>query len=239
MDKKRIIEKTVKKTAFLILLSLSITNSVIFIFKPVVLRGLIMGNFIAFFISLIVGIVFISKIERNTDRIHTLNRELETMASIDYLTGLYNRRKLIESASALIEISKRYSHTLSCCLFDIDDFKIINDTDGHPEGDRLLIRIGDILKKTLRHSDIAGRFGGDEFYILLPETETEQAVNAVEKIKDEIYSITTVSGRRATCSFGIKTYSGKEIPDINIILKETDIALYSAKKLGKNRIFSL
>ena len=218
--------------------SLFITNLVIFIFKPVVLRGMIMGNILSIFIPVLVGIFFLYEIELNTEKIKSLNKDLEQMIQTDYLTGLYNRRKLFETAPQLIEIARRYSQTLSFCLFDIDDFKKINDTEGHPEGDKLLIRIGEILRTNLRKSDTAGRFGGDEFYIIIPVTEKKYAVNAVEKIKNEISLIKTGKGESVTCSFAVTSWKGSSIPDINAVLKHTDDALYSVKESGKNSIRS-
>ena len=236
MRKRYIIKETFKKTVFLIFFTMFITNLVIFIFKPVVLRGMIMGNILSILIPILVGILFLYEIEANTEKIKTLNSDLENMACHDYLTGLYNRRKLFESIDQHIEIAKRYNQTVNFCLFDIDDFKIINDSEGHPEGDRILIRIGEILKSSLRKSDIAGRYGGDEFYIFIPVAEEEQALKAVEKIKQGIRNMKTEAGKTVTCSFGLTSYTGREIPDINYILTNTDRSLYTAKSSGKNTI---
>ena len=238
LNKKSIIKRTAKKTTFLVFFTLFITNLVIFIFKPVVLRGMIIGNLLSFFIPVLVGIIFLYEIELNTEKINSLNKELKKRAYRDYLTDLYNRRKLFETAPQLIEIARRYSQPVSFCLFDIDDFKIINDTEGHLEGDNLLIEIGKIMNKTLRKSDIPGRFGGDEFYIFFPLTEEEQALSAVNKIRQKIEKVTTPSGRKITCSFGITSYRSDEIPEISFILKKTDDALYAAKNNGKNRIIT-
>ena len=215
-----------------------ITNAVIYIFKPVVMKGLIMGNLLAFTIPIIVGIFKVYRIEIYIEKIKLLNMELDQKANYNHLTGLFNRRKFFELSESVIGLSKRYNHSIAFCIFDVDDFKKINDTEGHIEGDWILKAISEILKTNLRKTDLTGRFGGDEFCIMLPETEKDQAENVIEKIREEITSLKTGEGTNVTCSFGLVSCSGAGIPDMDSLLSAADNFLYSAKRNGKNRLES-
>src|ERR1051326_1774413 len=119
-------------------------------------------------------------------RVVQYQQHLEYQTQVDSLTGLFNRRAFEKKIQDEFERSKRYHHPFSLLILDIDNFKAINDTYGHHGGDTALIRISEILKATTRRSDFPTRYGGEEFVLVLPETDQENAVQVAAKIQDEI-----------------------------------------------------
>lgn len=168
-------------------------------------------------------------------------RVMFNISRFDYLTRVYNRRSLIELLEMeFIRNQRSKEGYFSFILFDIDDFKGINDNFGHSLGDMVLKTVGQSLLTTVRKSDVCGRFGGDEFAIILPYTELENAVKVAEKIKDRIAALkfstskTTIS---ITLSMGvIEVIHGSRIDDFEKVIAEADKYLYMAKKKGKNTV---
>jgi diguanylate cyclase (GGDEF)-like protein len=174
-----------------------------------------------------------------------LQRELEHQVRHDYLTGLFNRRHFIELANKELTRLKRYGGELSLIMFDIDFFKRINDTYGHSIGDVVLQKIAKISSETLREVDIIGRLGGEEFVVLLPHTDRQQAVEAAERLRLalEAGEVTLENGEELqfTASLGVLTIDkamslGEEALNIDRLLTRVDKALYQAKESGRNRV---
>lgn len=164
--------------------------------------------------------------------------ELVKAAQEDPLTGLYNRRFMSESIMNELLRTQRYNRSFSIIMADIDYFKKVNDTYGHDCGDNALILISKLLSKSLRDSDIISRLGGEEFLILLPETDLEKSLDIAEKLRSTIESFDLNCGNKIiklTMSFGVKECLNDEI-DISRILKSVDLALYEAKSQGRNRV---
>ncbi len=157
------------------------------------------------------------------------------MAHLDSLTGAYNRHYFYEIAKNIISLSKRDKKHLSLAMIDIDKFKDINDTYGHDSGDKVLQATVKEIKAHIRNSDVFVRFGGEEFVLLLPNTDLDQALVISEKIRNIIESCNTVDGISLTISVGVSEFI-ESIDDIDSILKRADIALYNAKKSGRNRV---
>ena len=111
------------------------------------------------------------------------NRELEKLSSTDRLTGLANRLRLDEEVARQISLAQRHAQEFSLILLDLDHFKLVNDQHGHQVGDRVLIEIAALLRQTLRNSDTAGRWGGEEFLIVLPQTSVESARKVADKLR--------------------------------------------------------
>ena len=162
---------------------------------------------------------------------------LEYQASHDRLTGLFNRNKFDEFYSKEVKRSKRYKTELSIIIFDIDDFKIINDTHGHQIGDVVLKEISQIISLHIREQDIAVRWGGEEFLVLLPHTNLDGATTVANKIRTniEVYSFTQLN-LKITASFGVCELK-EEDTDKSLILR-TDKFLYEAKNNGKNKVIA-
>ncbi|NPV78043.1 MAG: GGDEF domain-containing protein [Anaerolineae bacterium] len=164
---------------------------------------------------------------------------LQAMAVTDPLTGLYNRRHFFTLASQEAERSVRYSHALSVIIIDLDDFKQVNDTWGHLVGDQVLATIANHIREEIRKVDIAGRFGGDEFVILLPETEVGQARIVAGRLRDRILRQPTITehGRLVvTVSLGVAGARGERCKDVEALLDRADQALYHAKQSGRNQV---
>lgn len=162
------------------------------------------------------------------------NEELERLAIQDKLTGLYNRRKLDKSLAQEITRAGRYGRPLSIIMLDLDHFKEVNDTHGHPTGDAVLVETAARLRKALRTSDILGRWGGEEFLILCPETGLQATAGLANRLlRDYTASEFPTAGRR-TASFGVATHRAGDRPEE--LLSRADAALYCAKKKGRNRV---
>jgi diguanylate cyclase (GGDEF)-like protein len=162
------------------------------------------------------------------------NFELERLASTDTLTGLNNRRKLEEFAAEYLAGVKRYGGVLSAILLDIDHFKSVNDTHGHAVGDLVLMHVGSILTEAMRESDMVGRWGGEEFLILLPQTTLAGAEVVAEKIRRTIagHDFPTVGAKSA--SFGVSQLLDGET--MTGLVARADLALYGAKHEGRNQV---
>jgi diguanylate cyclase (GGDEF)-like protein len=160
-----------------------------------------------------------------------LDRE-KLLARTDGLTGLLNVRAFEEAGSFEIERGRRYKYPLTLIYLDLDDFKMINDREGHKRGDQVLMELAQILKTNLRASDILGRLGGDEFAILLPQTDGRAGRKICKKLEDKIISGLGEKGWPLTCSMGIVTAEGltQELGDM---LKEADRLMYEVKRTGK------
>ena len=163
----------------------------------------------------------------------TDKKKLETLSKTDKLTHLFNRHKLDETLLSEIERAARYDKKLSLIIIDIDHFKHVNDTFGHQVGDDVLKGVADILKKSIRKIDIIGRFGGEEFLIICPQTDKEGVIILADYIKNNIEVHEFQIAGHVTISLGLTTYQAKD--DEDAMIKRADDALYRSKNEGRNR----
>ena len=166
-----------------------------------------------------------------------IHRKVNELSLTDELTGLYNRRKMDEVIELEFNKAKRYGNSLSIMILDIDHFKRINDFYGHKTGDIVLSKIGGILNRNIRTIDTAVRYGGEEFVIILPQTDFNGAVISAKKIKNLIrkQNFTQIQGE-VTVSIGIASLPDENINTVDDILKIADDFLYEAKNSGRNRV---
>lgn len=168
-------------------------------------------------------------------RIHTEYELLAIIAFTDGLTGLPNRRQLYRDLQRLIAEAERHGHPFCVCLFDVDHFKRINDQYGHTVGDQVLCAIGQMVRANLRLIDYFGRWGGEEFCVLLPHTSLEQALSALERVRVALKGIgdfpTSISA-----SFGVAAYRPGDSSET--LLHRADKAMYAAKRAGRDRLQS-
>lgn len=164
------------------------------------------------------------------------DRRIEDLVFVDELTGLYNRRYLLHHMEMLIAAGRRHGHSLGCVLLDVDRFKVINDTHGHPAGDDVLRSVARAVEDRLRVEDVAGRLGGDEILVLLPDTGPEGVRTVAENIRHHVAAGDMRAGGRpirVSVSVGWVTWQGEDGGDL---LQRVDRALYAAKQGGRNRV---
>jgi two-component system, cell cycle response regulator len=165
-------------------------------------------------------------------------KRLEEMATTDGLTGLFNKRALIEIAQQKLRSANRFSKPLSVLVCDIDHFKRVNDTHGHDIGDVVIRGFGDVLRRAKRDTDVVGRFGGEEFVVVCEETDGGGAALLAERIRAELEAATfpTEGGPlRVTCSVGVATFPAAG-SSWEAMFRATDEALYASKRNGRNRV---
>ena len=166
----------------------------------------------------------------------TSELELRTVATRDALTGTLSRRALREELTRAISLARRHKFELSCIFFDLDHFKNINDTNGHAAGDMVLRACVDACRSELRSTDTIGRFGGEEFVVVLPHTGSQAAMAVAEKVRSAIARCRVEGANgplRVTASLGVATFNGGEI-DADELIKRADTALYAAKAASRN-----
>lgn len=174
------------------------------------------------------------KLNREIEKRKKVEAKLELQASTDALTSTYNRNKMGEMLDEEWSRMKRYETTFSLIMLDIDHFKEINDEYGHQAGDMALITVARRLAGELRDIDSLARWGGEEFLLLLPNTEQNGAIEVAERCRVALTS-TEIETFRITASFGVVQCSNRD-RDLNHLLKRVDIALYQAKDAGRNRV---
>lgn len=167
---------------------------------------------------------------------------LNTLARTDVLTGLPNRREIFQRLQAELDRSERSGHPVTILIFDIDHFKMVNDTYGHAVGDRVLEEVAHAANACLRRIDCCGRIGGEEFLIVLPEADSAEAMAVAERLRAAIESLGIATEPHAihvSISVGIATLpAGKSHPAPELLFQWADKALYAAKEGGRNRVMS-
>ena len=182
----------------------------------------------------------VEQLEAYRQRILGQNRELERLASTDPLTGVHNRRSFMAFATKEFLRSRRYSHIFSAIQMDIDHFKKINDTHGHAAGDEVLKAFTANCLEVLRESDVLGRIGGEEFSIILPETDLAGALIVAERFRQTIADLKVYVDEQIvhfTVSIGV-TNLRQDDTGIEAVLRRADEALYLAKTGGRNKVVS-
>ncbi|MCT4685778.1 diguanylate cyclase [Vallitalea sp.] len=167
--------------------------------------------------------------------VHERTKELELLTITDSLTNIYNKRYLMEKLNQNIEKAKRYNETFSIVIFDIDHFKKVNDTYGHLEGDVTLREVSNFLASTVRDVDVLGRYGGEEFMIIMTSTKLDEAYIAADRARDKLSKLIIGSKNiKITISGGVAEYRTDD--SLLDIIKRADNNLYIAKKSGRNKI---
>jgi diguanylate cyclase (GGDEF)-like protein len=179
------------------------------------------------------------KIKSLQDSLKESNQRLTELSRTDPLTGLANRRCLMETLEREIERGRRTGSSVAMIMADLDHFKRINDTYGHQPGDEVLKAVADLLKNHLRPYDLAARFGGEEFVLVLPNSSLVQAVQVAERIRVATGQLTFAAPMeklRVTASLGVAAYPRGRIRSVDDLIREADFALYKAKGEGRNLV---
>jgi diguanylate cyclase (GGDEF)-like protein len=178
----------------------------------------------------------ISEAKRLESELLEVNQKLAEQARIDELTGIYNRRMFRELLQAELARSCRYTTAVSLIMFDIDHFKKINDTLGHNTGDHVLQELARLVSGRIRTHDIFGRWGGEEFMLLIPSSDLQQAAQLAEILRELIAWHDFGNDIKVTASFGVSCYLCGESSEM--LVERVDGALYRAKNSGRNRVVS-
>lgn len=182
---------------------------------------------------------FLERIEETSQRMSELAAQLEREARTDPLTGLANRRYWTEWLTKEFERARRYGQPLSCSLLDLDHFKQVNDSYGHDVGDAVLIELARIMRRNVRPSDLLCRYGGEEFTILLPQTNLEGAVEQAERLRRALEAAHIESHGhviRVTGSAGVASFPGPGVFTAEDLVRAADQAMYEAKRKGRNSV---
>lgn len=170
--------------------------------------------------------------------LHQAYARAREQARTDELTGLANRRAFVEQGTLALDTARRYHRPLSLIMCDIDHFKAVNDSLGHAVGDEALRQVATLLRDAARNTDTAGRVGGEEFAILLPETFRDDAVKLAERLRRDVAALALShdgTPYQLTCSFGVASQA-PEMTDLDTLLSAADTALYRAKSEGRDRV---
>lgn len=185
---------------------------------------------------IIIVIVIISnrRLNKEVKKRIVIEEKLNKVVNIDALTNIYTRRKIEAFYTREVIREKRYKRELSIIFFDIDNFKLINDDLGHSIGDEVLIKLSTVVKNNIRETDFFGRWGGEEFVIILPETNKIKAANVAHILKERIASTDFNIEKTVTCSFGVSQFEETDSKDS--LLTRVDDAMYYVKRNGKNNV---
>lgn len=178
------------------------------------------------------------ELERTNRELLSVNSRLAELAAHDALTGLYNRRHFYEVLRTEFQRSRRHHRPLTVLMVDIDHFKRVNDQHGHLQGDRVLSQVGQLLSDELRQTDVVARYGGDEFALILPETDERSATIVAEKLRGTVEHRRFVNGgvcNELTISVGVAGLD-QTLMSEDALMRLTDAALYRAKDAGRNRV---
>lgn len=174
------------------------------------------------------------KVKERTLELEKIKNDFETLATTDALTNIPNRYSLMNRLTEEISRAKRYNTPFSVMMYDIDFFKQVNDTFGHDVGDHILISLSDLIKKNLRDIDMVGRYGGEEFLIILPNTTLSDATNFAERLRKKVETNTFEVVDHVTISMGVVELQSNE--NIEQLFKRVDNLLYHSKHNGRNQI---
>lgn len=192
-----------------------------------------------FFSFLRVYMIFIYVAKEYQEALREVNIQLEHLSFIDHLTGINNNRSIMNIVYNEVERGMRYQHKTTIALIDIDNFKQVNDAYGHIFGDVVLKKASEIFAECIRTTDSVGRYGGEEFLIVMPETTSKDGKIIIERIKEEINKIEWDGAPTLSISFSAGVYTIDEVDEsvgVKTLIGEVDKILYAAKRKGKDRV---
>jgi two-component system, cell cycle response regulator len=178
-----------------------------------------------------------ARVKRLQDELRQRNEELDLISRTDSLTGLHNRRHVEEYLARLTSLARRNAEPIAVLIIDVDHFKSVNDGHGHDAGDAVLREVSERLVRNVRLEDMVGRWGGEEFLVVLPNTAAEAAADLAERLRrvvaDESYRIPGGGAMRVTISLGC---AASVMDDAGTLVRSADAAMYEAKEAGRNRV---
>ncbi|MEA4939937.1 MAG: GGDEF domain-containing protein [Christensenella sp.] len=233
--------------ATLILATIQFTGLVVLILSSPALQAINWPSLVAFVVfTVIIGVLYgfannrqLQQIEAQRNQLLLDEEKLRELSVRDSLTGLFNRRYMEETFEREIQRAQRKQLPLSVIMADIDGFKAINDKVGHVLGDNALVRVAAFLAKSIRASDVACRYGGDEFCLILPDCPPEEGIRRANALRTEVdklrFDPNEAGIERLTMSFGVSSFPEDGLTR-EALLSAADSALYTAKRAGRNRV---
>lgn len=209
-----------------------------FVFVAVSFTDVNISEFLAAMIHILI-VIFLSSVSSYGVNYHKRiqylhNLELVKMAENDALTGIYNKAKFNQEYARLADRARETSGNFAVVMFDIDDFKAVNDNFGHLVGDQVLKELTAMIRSHINKTDIFARWGGEEFVIILPDIQRAEAVEVAERLRTIVADHPFETTGQITCSFGVASFKNGD--DLDMVLHRVDERLYRAKKSGKNRV---
>lgn len=187
-------------------------------------------------LTIILFLSYLKDYDHERARVLRYSRLLEKMAITDGLTGLFNHSYIYQLLEDRIQESLRYGNKLSAVMFDLDHFKAVNDTFGHEFGNKVLVEVAHTLKKNIRGADLLGRYGGEEFLLICPETGLEEALIAADRLRKAVENLVFENGLTITISGGAAEFEVEMLGPAATLIEYADDALYLAKRMGRNRV---
>lgn len=199
--------------------------------------GMVLTLWLSIMLTLTVSDRIQQRLRAERDRAEAANRDLLVLSTTDSLTGLTNRAKVDAVLTSAVAVSASDGASLAIVLLDLDGFKDVNDTYGHPVGDAVLVSVASTLTAQLRASDTIGRWGGEEFLVVLPHTDVPTAERIAENLRVAVGALDHPICGPVTASFGVTVY--RDGDDAPRLVSRADRAMYGAKQLGRNRVVTL
>lgn len=204
--------------------------------RPLLVDASLLGQLYLSNVAVIGALLFFGALRDRMLEVSAVAERMRTLADTDSLTELPNRRRFEHALGEELERARRYDMPLSLVVFDLDDFKRINDTHGHDAGDFALVAVCQTVSPRLRAHDFFGRWGGKEFVVMAPHVPLREGVRLAERIRQDLKSLRLGVSAELSASFGVATARPED--DLVSLVKRADNALYRAKKAGKNRVES-
>jgi diguanylate cyclase (GGDEF)-like protein len=192
------------------------------------------GVIVAAIVGLLIAPVSSYRVLSLIQQLEDTRQDLENISTHDYLTGIYNRRFMVEQASTILALGLRHRFPVSLIMLDIDHFKRVNDSHGHTTGDNVLVELSAYIRDLIRETDIFGRYGGEEFVVFMPHTQLEDAVKLADRIRTGVKE-KCFSNLSITLSMGVSVAS-ETTRTLDDLIDTADVALYEAKNAGRDRV---
>ena len=235
MDKdarKRVWARSLGRTAIILVVAVVMTAVILALAGRGDIVGV--GVLVAAVVSLLIAPAPTFRTFRLIQELEEARSDLEDISTHDYLTGIYNRRFMVEQASTILNLSRRHDFSVSLIMMDLDHFKNVNDTYGHARGDAVLVEMAEAIRKMIRTTDVFGRYGGEEFVVFMPHADLEDATRLAERIRWEVKNM-KVSNLTVTLSMGVAV-ADSETKGLEDLIDRADVALYVAKDNGRDRV---
>jgi diguanylate cyclase (GGDEF)-like protein len=229
---RQVVVSTLVRTVIILIIAVAASGSVLYILGKHELVGI--GVTVAVIVSLLIAPISSYRVLSLIQQLEETRQDLESISTHDYLTGIYNRRFMVEQASTILALGLRHRFPVSLIMMDIDHFKKINDTYGHTTGDGVLVELARYIRSLIRVTDIFGRYGGEEFIVFMPHTTLEDAVMLAERIREGVKQ-SRFSNLSVTLSIGV-SIANESTRTLDDLIDSADVAMHEAKGGGRDRV---